>query len=77
MPLYSSGVVIGRRARSVLITILRENWNMETGIVKWFNDAKTLGFIKATSGDDRSAHFSEIRAEGLKSFRITSTSPSK
>jgi CspA family cold shock protein len=42
---------------------------METGTVKWFNDAKGFGFITSdVSGKDLFAHFSEVKAEGFKSL---------
>ncbi|MDZ7361841.1 MAG: cold-shock protein [candidate division KSB1 bacterium] len=41
---------------------------METGTVKWFNNAKGYGFIARESGDDVFVHFKAIVGEGYKSL---------
>ena len=43
---------------------------MPTGTVKWFNDAKGVGFIEPEAGgEDIVAHFSAIQMEGFRTLK--------
>jgi CspA family cold shock protein len=47
-----------------------QEFNMPTGTVKWFNNAKGYGFILADQGnEDLFAHYSAIKMEGYKTLR--------
>lgn len=41
---------------------------MQTGRVKWFNDAKGYGFIESEEGDVF-VHYSQIQMDGFRSLR--------
>jgi CspA family cold shock protein len=41
---------------------------MQTGTVKWFNDAKGFGFITQEGGPDLFVHHTSIVAEGFRSL---------
>ena len=43
---------------------------METGTVKWFNNAKCFGFIcPGDGGEDIFAHYSTIQMEGYRTLK--------
>ncbi|SPP31014.1 Cold shock-like protein CspD [Arsenophonus endosymbiont of Aleurodicus floccissimus] len=43
---------------------------METGTVKWFNNAKGFGFIyPKNGGEDIFAHYSSIQMEGYRTLK--------
>ena len=42
---------------------------METGLVKWFNNAKGWGFIAGRDGSDVFVHYSQISGDGYRTLR--------
>lgn len=43
--------------------------SVQTGVVKWFNEAKGFGFIKPDGGgEDLFAHFSQIDGKGFRTL---------
>ena len=41
----------------------------QSGVVKWFNDAKGFGFITQDNGPDLFVHFRSIQGQGFKSLK--------
>ena len=48
---------------------------METGTVKWFNDAKGFGFLSRENGEDVFVHHTAIQSSGFRSLQEGQTRP--
>jgi len=42
---------------------------MEQGTVKWFNDAKGIGFLSREKGEDVFVHHTAIQSNGFRSLQ--------
>ena len=60
--------VIPRQVR-VSTTRLQQEFQVASGTVKWFNEAKGFGFItQSDGGEDVFVHFSAISGDGFKTL---------
>lgn len=67
--LYEGNTQDVSRLQSVTVEVIQEVQDMQTGIVKWFNDSKGYGFICPNEGgEDVFVHFSAILGEGYRTL---------
>src|SRR5580765_1936804 len=55
-------------ASAGLRTRVQQEFQVASGTVKWFNEAKGFGFISQTDGEDVFVHFSAIQGDGFKTL---------
>ncbi len=48
--------------------VVKGEWKVATGLVKWFDDAKGYGFITREDGTDVFVHYSAIQMRGHKTL---------
>lgn len=55
-------------AKSEELAIIKQS-DRETGVVKWFSDAKGYGFITPDKGEDLFVHFRSLMGTGFKTLK--------